>query len=388
MVRISVVDRNDVIKSFFKTTAVIVVTIICLKYIKNKNNIDEYLNNKAKAVDSSNLYSYIETTLPIVSAVNKNLDSNFQEYEGLNNKQNQILNKLLSLQLGVIDNIKYNENIDLVNEELIEEEKKDENNYQEQNYNIADGVDYSKVGSNGKVCGVEIKNNTKFTLDENFLNGDLTIFRQKNKSKILIINSHTSESYTSSPENTYVQTGNFRTQDNNYNVVRVGKALKGTLELYDFNVIQDETCHDYPAYNGSYTRSLETVNKHLQKDNDIEIVFDVHRDAIGSNSSFRPITTVDGKTAAQIMFVVGTSEGGLSHPNWQENLKLAIKIQKKANEMYPGLFRPINLSKSRYNQHTTKGSLIIEVGATGNTLEECLTSMELFGKVISEVIKE
>lgn len=386
MVRISVVDRNDVVKSFIKTTAVIVVAIICLKYVKNKNNIDEYVNDKTKAVDSSKLYSYIETTLPIVSAVNGNLDSNSKEDDDSNNKQTKMLNKFLSLQLGVIDNIKYNENIDLANEELVEGEKKDEN-LEQQNYNIADGVDYSKVGSNGKVCGVEIKNNTKFTLDENFLNGDLTIFNEKNESKILIINSHTSESYTSSPENTYVQTGNFRTQDNNYNVVRVGKALKSSLESYDFNVIQDETCHDYPAYNGSYTRSLETVNKHLQNDSNIEIVFDVHRDAIGSNSSFRPITTANGKTAAQIMFVVGTSEGGLSHPNWQENLKLAIKIQQKANEMYPGLFRPINLSKSRYNQHTTKGSLIIEVGATGNTLEECLTSMDLFGKVISEVIK-
>ena len=388
MVRINVVDRSDVVKSFIKTTAIIIVTVVGLRYIKNKNNIDEYVNDKAKAVNSSDLYSYIETTLPIVSVVNRNLSSSIQEgdVDFSNKKQNKILNKLLSLQLGVIDNIKYNQNINLANEELVEGEKKDENEEQ-QNYNISDGVDYSKVGSNGKVCGIEIKNTTKFTLDENFLNGDLTIFKDKTKSKILIISSHTSESYTSSPENTYVQTGNFRTQDNNYNVIRVGKALKNSLESYNFNVIHDETCHDYPAYNGSYTRSLETVNKHLQNDSSIEMVLDVHRDAIGSNSAFRPITTVDGKTTAQIMFVVGTNEGGLSHPNWQENLKLAIKIQQKANEMYPGLFRPINLSKSRYNQHTTKGSLIIEVGATGNTLEECLTSMELFGKVISEVIK-
>lgn len=384
MVRISVVDRNDVVKAFIKTTAIIVLAIVALKYVKSKNSIIISENSGSKIVDSSNLYAYIETTLPVVGTVNANSDSNIQG-NNLDDNENEILNKLLSLQLGVIDNIKYNENIDLSNEGLDENEENIENS--QQSYDIAEGVDYSKVGSNGQICNVEIKNSTNFTLDENVLNGDLTIFKEKSKSKILIISSHSSESYTPSPENTYVQTGNFRTQDNNYNVIRVGKALKSSLESNNFNVIQDETCHDYPAYNGSYTRSLETVNKYVNNDKSIEIVFDVHRDAIGSNSSFRPITTSEGKTAAQLMFVVGTSGGGLSHPNWQENLKLAIKLQQKANEMYPGLFRPISLSKSRYNQHTTKGSLIIEVGATGNTLEECLTSMELFGKVVSEVIK-
>ena len=87
------------------------------------------------------------------------------------------------------------------------------------------------------------------------------------------------------------------------------------------------------------------------------------------------------------MFVIGTDGGGLQHLGWQQNLKFAVKIQEKANELYPGLFRPIIVRNSRYNQHLTKAATIIEVGATGNTMEECLTSMKYLSKVISEVVK-
>ena len=70
-----------------------------------------------------------------------------------------------------------------------------------------------------------------------------------------------------------------------------------------------------------------------------------------------------------------------------QNLKFAIKIQEKANELYPGLFKPIILRNSRYNQHLAKAATIIEVGATGNTLDQCLVSMKYLAKVISEVVK-
>ena len=88
---------------------------------------------------------------------------------------------------------------------------------------------------------------------------------------------------------------------------------------------------------------------------------------------------------AQLMFVIGTNGGGLYHPNWQSNLKFAIQLQQKANEMYPGLFRPIILRNSRYNQHLAKAACIIEVGATGNTLEECLNSMKYLSCVLNEL---
>ena len=117
------------------------------------------------------------------------------------------------------------------------------------------------------------------------------------------------------------------------------------------------------------------------------MVIDLHRDALGSNSQYAPRVKIGEEVVAQLMFVIGTNGGGLEHSNWERNLKIAIKIQEKANEMYPGLFKPIILRNSRYNQHVSDGACIIEVGATGNTLEECNASMKYLAKVLEETLK-
>ena len=92
--------------------------------------------------------------------------------------------------------------------------------------------------------------------------------------------------------------------------------------------------------------------------------------------------------AAQVMFVMGSDGGGLEHPNWMKNLTFAMQVQEKANEIYPGLMKPIILRNSRYNQNLTKGACISEVGATGNTMEECLVSMKYFSKILSMLKKD
>lgn len=120
---------------------------------------------------------------------------------------------------------------------------------------------------------------------------------------------------------------------------------------------------------------------------DTDIVIDLHRDAVGSSESYAPCVKINENTVAQMMFVIGTDGGGLEHPNWNQNLKIAVKIQKKANEMYPGLFRPIIIRNSRYNQHVAKGACIIEVGATGNTLDQCILSMQCLANILEEVCK-
>ena len=184
----------------------------------------------------------------------------------------------------------------------------------------------------------------------------------------------------------YEMTGNYRTTNLDYSVARVGTELTKYLEKKKFNVKHNVTYHDYPAYSGSYARSLETVQSLLIGE-DTQIVIDLHRDAVGSSSSYAPTVKVNDQYAAQLMFVIGTDGGGLEHSKWQQNLKIAIKIQEKANEMYPGLFRPIIIRNSRYNQHVTTGASIIEVGATGNTLEQCILSMQCLANVFSEVCK-
>ncbi len=229
---------------------------------------------------------------------------------------------------------------------------------------------------------VKIKNETDYELTQEILTPDI-VFDNKN---ILIFQTHSCESYTPSDKYPYTQTGNYRTTDLNYTVTRVGEELKNQLVEYGFNVYHDKTYHDYPSYNGSYSNSLKTVTN-LLSTTPADIVFDLHRDAIGASSSYAPTVKIGDEEAAQIMFVIGTNAGGLEHPNWQQNLKFAIKVQEKAEEMYPGLFKPIFLTESRYNQHTAEYANIIEVGATGNTLDQALVSMKYLAKVLDEVVK-
>lgn len=184
----------------------------------------------------------------------------------------------------------------------------------------------------------------------------------------------------------YIASGNYRTTDLNKSVARVGNELETYLKEKGFNVTHNTTYHDYPAYSGSYSRSLETIQSILTG-TDTQIVIDLHRDAVGSSSTYAPTVKLNDQYAAQLMFVIGTDGGGLEHPNWKQNLKIAVKIQEKANEMYPGLFRPIIVRNSRYNQHLTTASSIIEVGATGNTLDQCILSMQCLANILEEVCK-
>ena len=229
---------------------------------------------------------------------------------------------------------------------------------------------------------VQIKNGTDYNLTEEMLKPDIEI----NNKNIIIFHTHTCESYTPTEKYNYVQTGTYRTTDLNYSVAKVGSELTKQLESYNYKVIHDTTYHDYPAYTGSYGRSLNTVSNIINQNENIDMIFDIHRDAI-SDYSYAPTVKIGDEYAAQLMFVIGSDGGGLEHKNWNQNLKFAIKIQEKANELYPGLFRPILLRNSRYNQHLSKAASIIEVGATGNTMEQCLTSMKYLAKVISEVVK-
>ncbi|MBR6033954.1 MAG: stage II sporulation protein P [Clostridia bacterium] len=228
---------------------------------------------------------------------------------------------------------------------------------------------------------VNIKNGTDFELTDQMLSQKIEF---QNSKQILIYHTHTCECYTQSKEYNFETTGNFRTTDQNYNVVRVGEELKQYLENYGYTVIHDKTTYDYPAYTGSYERSCDSVKQILENNPKTEILFDIHRDAIG-DSNYAPTVKIGDEYASQLMFVIGSNGGGLEHPNWIQNLITAVKIQRKANEKYPGLFKPLILRNSRYNQHLAKGASIIEVGATGNTLEQSLTSMKYLADVLKDI---
>lgn len=233
---------------------------------------------------------------------------------------------------------------------------------------------------------VKIRNQSDYEITSDILSYE-NLDTSWNK-KILIYHTHTCESYTPSEKYNYIMTGNYRTTDNNYNVVRVGEELTNILRNKGVEVIHNITYHDYPSYNGSYDRSLQTIENILEQNKDIKIVIDLHRDAVGDGSSYGPTVKINGQSVAQMMLVIGTDGGGLEHPNWQQNLKSAVKLQARANEKYPGLFRPIIVRNSRYNQHVAPGAWIIEVGATGNTLDECLLSMQYLAEVLGDIVSQ
>lgn len=387
MFNVKVFRAKDLIKYFIILILVVLIIYFISKlFIQNKELKDMTENKKTGFLDY-NLTACIETTSTIVKDINNPKEIEKKDYNS------NLFEDILKSQISLMEDAE--EDNEMISTANAEDEKNELNNdvpeeNKEQTLPLATIGLKTEVITNNPLTlnfnreygNVKIKNETSYELTDEMLNPNIDI---SNKN-ILLFHTHTCESYTASEKYNYEPTGNFRTTDLNFSVARVGDEFTNQLKSYGYNVIHDTTYHDYPAYNGSYTRSLETVSNIL-KNNEADIIFDVHRDAIGSRSDYAPCVKIGDDIAAQIMFVVGSNEGGLWHPNWNQNLKFAIKVQEKAEEMYPGLFKPITLTKYRYNQHVGKYASIIEVGATGNTLEQCLNSMKYLAKVIDEVLK-
>lgn len=206
--------------------------------------------------------------------------------------------------------------------------------------------------------------------------------------RVLIISTHATESYRMEPGWEYTPSGEARTCDTDYNVVRVGAELAKILRQAGIAVIHDTTLNDYPSYNGSYNHAARRIAAVLEEYPTIQMVIDVHRDAIGGNDGRQLPTAreINGQKTARVMLVMGTDEGGLEHPNWEDNLSWALKLQKMMEERSPGLARPMSLRTERFNEHFTAGSILLEVGAAGDTLEEALRAVNLFGAALVEAI--
>ena len=199
---------------------------------------------------------------------------------------------------------------------------------------------------------------------------------------VLILHTHATESYTRQGE-PYTESSAYRTLDEGYNMLSVGDALARVLEENGIRVIHDRTLHDYPSYNGSYTHARQAIAGYLAEYPSIRLVLDLHRDASGDpNNQLRTQATVNGQPSAQLMLVMGTDAAGLSHPGWQTNLALGLKLQLQLEAVAPGITRPINLRGQRFNQDMTPGSLLIEVGAAGNTHPEALLAAQTLGRAI------
>lgn len=390
MFNVAVVNLKDLIKYLVGLVAAVCLLILLTRYFssnKTKVSLMEKIEVKEKmnTIMNNNNKEALNKYIPAIEEINTEETLGKEEIEKNENNKN-IYEKLLNIEL--LETVKQ-ENSSIEVGENSETKNGNENIQNNDLQEVPTDIQTEVVTSNPIIANptdtygkVQIRNQTAYVLSEDVLKPDIEV----SKSNIIIFHTHTCESYTPTDQNQYEASGTYRTTDLTHSVARVGDELTNYLTNYGYNVIHDKTYHDYPAYTGSYARSLKTVEA-IKQNNDADVIIDLHRDAIGSNSNYAPTVKIGDDYAAQLMFVMGTDGGGMWHPNWQQNLKFAVKVQEKAEELYPGLFKPIILRNSRYNQHVSKAATIIEVGATGNTLEQCITSMKYLSKVLNEVMK-
>lgn len=295
MINLAVVEMKDVIKYLVKITIIITIVVALTRYFSSFK-----IKNSKEDNDKYTLLSCLDTVIPNIKDVN-NKSNNSQ-----NNNSKKPLRMVLGVELGMMDSIESNDNK--------KSNQTEENNNSNSIYDSDEGtISEAKIGVKTEVQEtnvpqkftttyntVKIKNETKTKLTQQMLTPDVKI----NTKKILIYHTHTCESYTPSEKYTYKKSGNFRTTDKTRSVVRVGTELTKYMKNYGYSVVHDTTLYDYPSYNGSYNRSYTNVGKLLDKNEGTEIVFDIHRDAIG-DSSYAPTVKIGDEYAAQLLFVIG-----------------------------------------------------------------------------------
>ena len=224
---------------------------------------------------------------------------------------------------------------------------------------------------------------------EDILTGDFPIvFEDTDEPQVLIVHTHTTESYEKYDRDVYDTRNTWRSTDNSINMAAVGNAMEKVLTKNGIGVIHDTTQHDYPSYNGSYERSAETIKAYLKKYPTIKVVLDLHRDAMQrDNAIVKPVAEINGKKAAQLMIIAACDNGSMGVPEWRENLRFAAAYQSYMESMYPQMTKPVFFCYRKYNMDITTGSLLLEFGSNANTLEEAVYSAQLAGQALSTLIK-
>ena len=206
--------------------------------------------------------------------------------------------------------------------------------------------------------------------------------------QILIVHTHGSEAYTQSDGDSYEESDPYRTTDCTHNVVRVGEEMAMVFRARGFQVVHDTTLFDYPAYNGAYDRSKAAVEEWLKKYPTIQVVLDVHRDAlVGSDGQvYKLVSEEAGEKVAQVMLVIGSDGSGAEHPRWKDNLAFGVLLQQGVVKGYHELARPMVVRNSRYNQQLLSGSLLVEVGGHGNTLSEAIAGARMWADNVARTL--
>lgn len=264
----------------------------------------------------------------------------------------------------------------------------------------------SNDSTKGKVTEKTIKNsgynygsvyvkdgNSNYDLDIKKLLDSKAVCKIKKNAgyQVLLVHTHTTESYAEKSRDWYSKKYNPRTTDKSESVVAVADEIEKKLSAAGIRTLHITTYHDYPEYTGAYNRARETIKKYLKKYPSIEMVIDVHRDSMTQDdgTKIKPTATVKGKKAAQVMIITGCdNEGKLNFDGWRNNSIMAVQLQKQMADNYEGLARPLYFAPFRYNMDLTPNSLLIEFGTDVNTLSEAKYSGQLVGNCLVKVLEK
>lgn len=321
LMNIAVIKLRDLIK--YACCFIIIVTIIAV-VISAMNKKEEFEKQEGifAKIKNSSFLCLLKMELPILS----------YEENSVKKENNEKTNaeKMLGIELAMLENLEdeEKEEIENMNNDIKENEnessneEKLENDEQNKTDEVTGDLKTEVINDNNIKASytdnsnsVKINNQTEYDLKSILADPSYTI---TNKQKFVIYHTHTCESYTSSEKYKYEMTGSYRTTDLNYTVSRVADELEKYLKEYGKTVIHDKTYHDYPSYNGSYGRSLKTLENIIDKNKDTEIAIDLHRDAVGSSNTYGPTVKIGDEVCAQVMFVIGTDGSRTLSPQLEE----------------------------------------------------------------------
>jgi len=199
--------------------------------------------------------------------------------------------------------------------------------------------------------------------------------------KVAVIHTHSSEAYRPTSGADYC----WGKPDG---VIKVGAALVEELSgRLGVSTVHSSAIHDYPNWTRSYSAAYDTMKSLIKSYPTVDVMLDIHRDALPASKSKLKTATCDGEKVARVLFVVTDDTSGLAHPNWRRNYEFALKLSAQLESMYPGVTRGVAIHKhARFNQHLHDRAIIVEIGGTGNTIEEANRAARLVARALARVI--
>lgn len=256
-------------------------------------------------------------------------------------------------------------------------------------YGYYDGEQYFDLDGGGQVRNcTEVSSSELYNISKKGMPFELD--KNSDEPQILIYHTHATESFEPYARDYYDSSFSCKTTERNKNIISVGDKICEQLDNAGIAYVHDTLVHDYPSYDGSYQSSRAAVEEILKKYPSIKICLDIHRDGIEREDGTRiaPVTEIDGREAAQIMIISCCDDGSGSIPNFLDNFQFASQLQSSLESDWQGLTRPILFDCRFYNQDLTTGSLLIEVGSHGNSLDQAQYSGELIGKTLVKMFEK